>query len=187
MTLKIEPSFSVRIPTGEDRERRVCDHCGFVDYVNPKIVAGTLVAASDAGPPHGEGCVPLEAVRILLCRRAIHPRKGYWTMPAGFMEEGESTLEAALRETREEACAEVEVDALLAVFDVVARAQVHVFRRARLVGGFAAGPESLEVRLFAWSEIPWDDLAFRTVHWSLRAWKESRELSVFAPYGNFED
>jgi len=182
----LEPSFTVAVPRGEDRERRICDHCGFVDYANPKIVAGALVAFSEHGPPHGEGCVPIEQVSILLCRRAIHPRKGYWTMPAGFMELGESTLEAAIRETREEACAEIDCDALLAVFDVVHRGQVHVFRRATLVGGFAAGPESLEVKLFPWGEIPWDSLAFTTVHWSLRAWAESREQTVFAPYGNFE-
>ncbi len=184
MTLKIEPSFSTRIPPGEDRERQVCDRCGFVDYVNPKIVAGAVVAWAENGPPHGPGAVPLDQVKILLCRRAIHPRRGYWTLPAGFMETGETTREAARREIREEACAEVECDAVLALYDVTARAQVHVFQRARLLGGSAAGPESLEVALYGWDEIPWEDLAFTTVHRALRAWLDSREQAVFAPYSN---
>ena len=185
MTLKIEPAFTVAVPPGEDRERRICDHCGFVDYANPRIVAGAVVAWAETGPPHGTGAAPLEDVWIMLCKRAIHPRRGYWTLPAGFMEIGETTRDAARRETREEACAEIEIDALLAIYDIVAREQVHIFQRARLAEPkFAAGPESLDVKLYRWADIPWDDLAFTTVHWSLRAWLDSREKDVFAPYGN---
>lgn len=185
MTEPLQPAFSPRVPDGDDKPRRVCDHCAFVDYVNPKIVAGAVVAWAGGGKPHGVGAVPLDHVELLLCRRAIHPRKGYWTLPAGFMEVGETTAEAARRETREEACAEIALDGLLALYDVPARAQVHIFQRAHLPERrFAAGVESLDVRLFRWADIPWNELAFTTVHWALRAWLDSREREGFAPYGN---
>jgi len=184
MSDTLKPSFSHRQPQGEDKPRDVCDHCGFIDYRNPKIVAGAVVAHAEGGRPHGEDCVPLDEVFILLCKRAIFPRQGYWTLPAGFMELNETTEAAACRETEEEAGAKVEVDALLAVYDILPRGQVHIYRRARLIGGFAAGEESLEVKLFRWDEIPWEDLAFETVRWALQAWRNSREQSVFAPYGN---
>ena len=185
MSEPLRPSFTLRVPPGEERRRRVCDHCGFIDYVNPRIVAGAVIAYAETGPPHGAGAVPLEEVQVLLCKRAIHPRKGYWTLPAGFMAPGETTREAARRETREEACAEFEHDGLLAIFDVVHREQVHIFQRGRLTEPrFAPGPESLDVKLFGWAEIPWEDLAFTTVHWALRAWLDSREREGFAPYGN---
>jgi ADP-ribose pyrophosphatase YjhB (NUDIX family) len=184
MTDALQPSFSQRQPPGEDKPRDVCDHCGFIDYRNPKIVAGAVVAHADAGRPHGEGCVPFEDISILLCRRAIFPRKGYWTLPAGFMELNETTEAAACRETQEEAGAGVEVDALLAVYDILPRGQVHLYRRARLVGRFEAGEESLEVKLFKWADIPWDELAFETVHWALQAHRNSRERDNFPPYAN---
>lgn len=184
MTELLKPAFSHRQPEGEDKPRDVCDHCGFIDYRNPKIVAGAVVAHADAGRPHGEGAVPLEEVSILLCRRAINPRRGYWTLPAGFMELNETTEAAACRETLEEAGASVEPDALLAVYDILPRGQVHIYRRARLRGGYHAGEESLEVKLFRWADIPWDELAFETVHWALQAYRNSRERDVFAPYAN---
>src|SRR3712207_6568147 len=104
------PSFSNRVPAGDDRLRRVCDTCGFVDYVNPKIVVGSVVSSEDG--------------RILLCRRAIQPRRGYWTLPAGYMEEGETTAAAAQREAREEALAELEIGPLLALYDMPRLSQV---------------------------------------------------------------
>lgn len=152
------PSFSKRVPEGEDRERQVCDTCGFVAYENPKIVVGSVVAVDG---------------RILLCRRAIEPRRGFWTLPAGYMELGETAEEGARREAWEEARATLQLDRLLAVYSIARIGQVQLIFRAGLAeGGFAAGPESLDVRLFAWEEIPWDDLAFPSVRWALRAWKE---------------
>ncbi|RMF14079.1 MAG: NUDIX domain-containing protein [Gammaproteobacteria bacterium] len=142
------------VPEGDNRERHVCDQCDRIHYINPNIVAGTL--------PYHEG-------KILLCRRAIEPRKGYWTLPAGFMEMNESTEEAALRETLEEACAEAEVGPLLSMISVPQIGQVHIFYLASLkTGQFAPGEESLEVALFAPDEIPWDDIAFHTVRKTLR-------------------
>lgn len=184
MTDTRPPAFSIRVAPGEDKERDVCDHCGFIDYRNPKIVAGAVVAHAEGGPPHGPGAVPLEQVSILLCKRAIEPRRGYWTLPAGFMELGESTEDASRRETFEEAGAEIEVDGLLAMYDILPRGQVHIYRRARLKGGFSAGEESLEVELFRWADIPWDQISFETVRWALAHWLDSRERELFAPYTN---
>lgn len=162
--------FHLTVPDGDDRERRVCRTCGFVDYVNPKIVVGSVVSH--------EG-------RILLARRAIPPRLGFWTIPAGFMEEGESVAEGAAREAREEACAEIAIDALLAVYSIPRISQVQIIHRATLVRpDFAAGPESLEVRLFDWDEIPWADIAFPSVHWALKDWLRVRGQDGFAPFLN---
>lgn len=134
------------IPAGDNRLRVVCTACAAVHYENPKLVVGT---------------VPVFAGRILLCRRAIEPRRGFWTLPAGFMELGETLAEAALRETREEALAEVGLGALFSVVDVVDAGQVHVFFAATLaVPEFGAGEETLETRLFPPAEIPWAELAF---------------------------
>ena len=136
-------------------ERYVCGRCGHIHYTNPKIVVGSVVA-------HGD--------RILLCRRAIEPRKGLWTLPAGFLEEHETPEDGARREAREEACADIQLEALLAVYTVAHISQVQLMYRARLpTQEFAAGPESLDVRLFAWNEIPWDELAFPSVKWALQA------------------
>jgi ADP-ribose pyrophosphatase YjhB (NUDIX family) len=134
-----------RIPKGDNRHRWICDDCGEIHYQNPKIVVG---------------CVPEKDGKILLCRRAIEPRKGYWTVPAGFMELDETMAEGAARETLEEACAVVEVGHLFASVDVVHAGQVHVFFTASLKGDFAAGEESLEVALFAPDDIPWPEIAF---------------------------
>src|SRR5690606_35177077 len=145
-------SFSRKVPAGEDRERRVCDSCGFIDYVNPRIVAGVVA--------HRDG-------EILLCRRAIDPRRGFWTLPAGFMELGESVEEGAAREAAEEAGAEVSMDALLGVYSIPRIGQVQLFFRARLLNTPIAGPESLEVAMFRWENIPWAELAFPSVRWAL--------------------
>ncbi len=145
---------SRKVPAGDDRPRHVCDACETIHYQNPRIIAG---------------CLPVHEGRILLCRRAIEPRHGYWTLPAGFMENAETVEEAAARETREEACAEVTLDGIYAVFSVRHINQVHMFFRATLATpDFAPGMESLETRLFAEDEIPWDDLAFPTVIKTLR-------------------
>lgn len=157
MTNAPRPEFSILTPEGDERPRRVCDRCGFIDYVNPKIVAGSVATAADG--------------RILLCRRAIEPRRGFWTLPAGFMEEGESVEQAAAREAREEACAEIEIDGLLGVYSVPRISQVQLFFRARLASDIAPGPESLEVGLFDFNNAPWDDLAFPTVRWALDDWR----------------
>jgi ADP-ribose pyrophosphatase YjhB (NUDIX family) len=147
-------AVELRRPEGDDRERHVCPACGTVHYHNPKIVVGSV-------------CM-LEG-RVLLCRRAIPPRAGFWTIPAGFMELGETAEEGARREAWEEARARIEIEGLLAVYSVRRIDQVQLLYRARLLSAdVAPGPESLEVRLSSWSEIPWDHLAFPTVHWILR-------------------
>jgi ADP-ribose pyrophosphatase YjhB (NUDIX family) len=152
-------NFIRRIPDGEDRERLTCADCGFVAYENPKIVTGSVVSVDG---------------KVMLCRRAIEPRRGFWTIPAGYMELGETVEEAARREAREEACAEIAIDGVLAIYSIARIGQVQVLFRARLATpGFAAGAESLEVRLFDWNEIPWADLAFPSVHWVLNAWREA--------------
>jgi ADP-ribose pyrophosphatase YjhB (NUDIX family) len=164
------PSFSEKVPAGDNRLRRVCDECGFVDYVNPKVVVGAICTWGD---------------KVLLCRRAIEPRRGYWTMPAGFLEEKEATEDGARREAWEEARAELEIEGLLGVYSVARISQVHIIYRARLRSpDVAAGEESLEVRLFAWEEIPWDDLAFPSVHWSLQHYRDSLGQATFAARTN---
>jgi ADP-ribose pyrophosphatase YjhB (NUDIX family) len=134
------------IPAGDNRLRYVCSACDYIFYENPKLVVG---------------CVTEYEGRILLCKRAIEPRHGYWTVPAGFMELGETLTEGATRETLEEACANIELGSMLAVVDVVHAGQVHVFYRGKLIdGAYAAGDESLETELFSPAEIPWDEIAF---------------------------
>lgn len=184
MAEPLEPSFSLAIPTDEDRERRVCDHCGFVDYVNPKVVVGAVAVWSEAGPAFGPDAVPLDQVKVLLCRRAIQPRKGWWTLPAGYMELGETVAQAVKREAREEALAELELDVVLGLYDMVRAGQVQIFHRARLLTpDVGAGPESFEAVLFPWAEIPWKHLAFHSVSWSLVNFEATRLLEAFAPFG----
>ena len=179
------PSFSVEVPSGDTRPRRVCDRCGFIDYVNPKIVVGAVVAVSDRGSAFGEGAVPLADVGILFCRRAIMPRRGYWTLPAGFLEEGETVAEGTVREAREEALVDLDLDGLLALYDVAHLSQVQIFHRARMrTPDFGAGEETLEAKIFAWGEIPWRELAFYSVSWALDAFAQSRLETNFAPFGN---
>lgn len=142
-----------RVPTGEDRERWVCPACGTIHYENPRMVVGCIV--EDEG-------------RVLLCKRAIEPRYGYWTLPAGFLELGESTVQGAVRETLEEAGARVQVIAPYAHFDIPQIGQAYVFYRARMLAPeFYAGSESLEVKLVAHVDIPWDQLAFPSVRVAL--------------------
>jgi ADP-ribose pyrophosphatase YjhB (NUDIX family) len=163
-------TFEERTPDGDTLPRLVCRDCGHIHYVNPKIVTGAVIVH--------EG-------RILLARRAIHPRKNYWTLPAGYLEEHESVEAGAMREAMEEACAAIEIDALLAVYSIPRISQIQLIYRARLARPhIAPGPESLEVGMFAWDDIPWDDLAFPSVHWSLRNWRKVEGQAVFAPFGN---
>ena len=162
--------FVRRIPDGEDRERLTCADCGFVAYENPKIVTGSVVVVGG---------------KVMLCRRAIEPRRGFWTIPAGYMELGETVEEAARREAREEACAELVLDGVLALYSIARIGQVQVLFRARHASpGFAPGVESLEVRLFDWDEIPWEDLAFPSVHWVLKAWRQVGDGPLGVPFGN---
>lgn len=151
-----------RVPTDDNRERAVCPACGSIHYQNPLNVVGTLpVWAADG--------------RVLLCRRAIEPRHGLWTLPAGFMELDETTAEGAWRETREEAGADIEMGPLYTLMNVVRVGQVHLFYLAHLRStDFDPGPESLEARLFAEDEIPWDDLAFKTTRETLRLFFDDR-------------
>lgn len=149
-----------RIPPGDDRARYVCDSCGTIFYSNPKIVAG---------------CIPQWDEQLLLCRRAIEPRRGLWTLPAGFMEDGESTAQAAARETLEEANARVEMGDLFAYLNIPALNQVYVIFLARLLDlDFSAGAESLEVRLFREHEIPWKEIAFPSIERALRLYFHDR-------------
>ena len=163
-------AFSRKVPPDDTFTRSVCDTCGFVDYVNPKIVVGSVVTF--------EG-------KYLLCRRAIEPRHGFWTLPAGFMEEGEISEEGAKREAMEEANAVIEIRDLLAVYNIPRISQVQLMYRARLAtADFSAGPESLEVGLFAWDEIPWDELAFPSVHWALNQFLSVINQDEVVPFSN---
>lgn len=170
MSTRLSPSFARRVPRGDNREREVCTHCGFVEYVNPRIVVGAVCAWDE---------------RILICLRAIEPRKGFWTLPAGFLEEGETVEEGVLREAREEARAEIELDGLLGVYSVPRVSQVQLFYRARLQSpDVVAAEETTAVRLAAWDEIPWDELAFPTVRWALEHYNRSRGADVVTPSSN---
>jgi ADP-ribose pyrophosphatase YjhB (NUDIX family) len=155
------------VPPDDNRERAVCTACGLVHYENPLNVVGTLPVSDDG--------------RVLLCRRAIEPRRGLWTLPAGFMELGESTADGAVRETTEEAGARIALEGLFTVLDVVRVGQVHLFYRARLLDlDFAPGPESLEAKLFAEDAIPWAELAFRTTRQTLEHWIADRRAGAYA-------
>ena len=148
---------TVAIPEGDNRPRFVCTHCGTIHYQNPKMVIGSIPVWEQDGE-----------LKVLLCKRAIEPRYGYWTLPAGFMENGETTSAAAARETEEEAGANIELGNLFTLLNVVHVHQVHMFYLARLVDlDFAPGIESLDVQLFGEAEIPWADLAFPTIRTTL--------------------
>jgi ADP-ribose pyrophosphatase YjhB (NUDIX family) len=154
-----------RVPPGDSLPRHVCDACGSIHYQNPKLVLGAI--------PEWQG-------RLLLCRRAIEPRYGYWTLPAGFMENAETTAEAAARETLEEAGARVEMGEAFSMISVPYVNQVHVFYRARLLDlEFKPGVESLEVALFEEAKLPWKDIAFRTVCLTLKHWLADRARGTF--------
>ena len=151
---------------GDDRVRAVCPACGTIHYVNPLMVVGTLPVLDDG--------------RVLLCQRAIEPRRGYWTLPAGFMELGETLAQGALRETVEEAGAQIEMGPLLTIISVPRAEQVHVFFRARLLSErLDPGPETLAVRLAAEADIPWHELAFHTVRETLRRYFADRQKGTF--------
>ncbi|MEM8547577.1 MAG: NUDIX hydrolase [Pseudomonadota bacterium] len=145
------------VPEGDTHERWVCPDCGAIHYQNPNIVVG---------------CVPERDGQILLCKRAIEPRYGFWTVPAGFMELGETMAEGAARETLEEAGAEVEIGHLFASVDVPQAGQVHVFFTAKLISDFAPGTESLECKMVSLDEIPWDAIAFQSGVLALRQYIE---------------
>jgi ADP-ribose pyrophosphatase YjhB (NUDIX family) len=146
-----------QIPDGDNRQRWVCGDCHTVHYQNPKLVVG---------------CVPQRDGEILLCKRSIEPRYGYWTLPAGFMELGETIQAGAARETQEEACAEVRIGRLFASVDVIDAGQVHLFFMADLLSGHQAGAESLDTRLYAEQDIPWNSLAFRSGVFALQKYFE---------------
>ena len=158
-------SISVRIPEGDNFARHVCDACGTVFYQNPRVVVG---------------CIPEWGERILLCRRAIEPRYGFWTFPAGYLENGETIQHAAARETLEEASARVQIESIFAVLNLPAYHQVHIMFRGRLLDlDYAAGSESLEVALLRREEIPWDQLAFATVRETLEHYYSDRTRQNF--------
>ena len=166
---------SLTIPPDDNRERHVCTGCGTIHYQNPKMVIGSIPLWEADG-------------RVLLCRRAIEPRHGYWTLPAGFMENNETTEEAAARETMEEAGARIELQGLFSLLNVPHVHQVHLFYRARLLDlNYSAGTESLECQLFSQSEIPWQEIAFPTVSHTLKlffadlaAHREGKSFGVHA-------
>lgn len=168
--------FIRRVPEGDNRERDVCADCGHVAYENPKVVVGAVVVSGSA---------------VLLCRRAIEPRRGFWTLPAGYMELGETLEEGAAREAKEEAEADIAIEGILGVFSIARIGQVQVIFRAGFANPEAphigAGEESLEVGLFEWDRIPWDRIAFPSVHWALNAWHENALGALGAPAGNPAD
>ena len=156
-----------RIPDGDSFLRAVCESCGHIQYQNPKIVVG---------------CVPVHGDRILICKRAIEPRYGLWTLPAGFMENDESAPEGAAREALEEANARVEIEDLYTVYSIPHISQVYMMFRARLLDlDVSPGLESLEVKLVTANEIPWKELAFAMVKRTLEHYIEDRERGLFVP------
>jgi len=157
--------IELRVPDGDNMRRQVCAACGTIHYQNPKIVVG---------------CLPEWDDQVLLCKRAIEPRYGLWTLPAGFLENGETVVAGAIRETLEEASARVAIGELYTMISLPHISQVYVMFRAQLADlDFGPGPESLEVRLFREDEIPWEDLAFRTIARTLRNYFLDRKLGMF--------
>ena len=153
------------VPADDNRERATCTVCATIHYENPINVVGT---------------VPTWGDQVLLCRRTIEPRHGFWTLPAGFMEMGETTAEGAVRETVEEAGAHIELQGLFTLLNVVRVGQLHLYYRARLLDTeFDPGPETIEARLFSEDQIPWDELAFRTVRETLRRYFEDLRQGQF--------
>jgi ADP-ribose pyrophosphatase YjhB (NUDIX family) len=158
-------AVELRVPDDDSRLRHICTACGIIHYQNPKMVIGSIPEWED---------------KVLLCRRAIEPRHGLWTLPGGFMENGESTAQAAIRETLEEANAHIALGDLYSMYSLPYIDQVHMLFRAKLLDlDFSPGPESLEVRLFSEAEIPWDELAFRPVRFSLEHYFAERNSGAF--------
>ena len=147
------------VPEGDDRTRQVCLDCGYIAYQNPKVVTGAI-------------CIWKE--KILLCKRAIEPRKGFWTIPAGFLELNETTAQGAAREVWEEACAETNVTGLIGIYEIPRISQIYVVHLAEMTNpNFAPGTESEEVTLCSFNEIPWEELAFSSVQWALEQYREN--------------
>jgi ADP-ribose pyrophosphatase YjhB (NUDIX family) len=156
---------SLRVPPGDNLPRYVCDACNAIHYQNPRMIVGCIVEWED---------------RVLLCRRGIEPRHGYWTVPAGFMENGETTFQGATRETLEEANARVEIESLYALYNIPHINQVYMLFRGRLLDmDFSAGAETLEARLFTESEIPWEEIAFLSVRNTLDHYYTDRRNGEF--------
>lgn len=156
---------SLKVPEGDNRPRFVCCLCHEIHYENPKILAG---------------CLPVWDDKVLLCRRAIEPRHGFWTLPAGFMENDETVQQAAVRETMEEANARVELHALYTLFNLPHVSQVYMIFKAQLLDlSFKPGAESLETKLFSQNEIPWDDLAFKTIEHTLKLYFSDKRQNDF--------
>lgn len=163
-------SVEIRIPAGDNRERYICSGCDTIHYQNPRIITGTL---------------PIFENKVLLCRRAIEPREGFWTLPAGFMENGESSEQGAVRETWEEAGANVELISLYTVINLPHINQLYLFYRAELSDlNFCAGPESIEVALFEEADIPWDLLAFSSVELTLKHYFNDLANDNFTQHSN---
>ena len=166
MTARQQGAFIEKVPDGDNRTRLVCPDCGYVEYTNPKIVVGAVCTWED---------------RVLLCRRAIAPSLGLWTIPAGFMEVGETTAEGAAREVWEEARAHVTIGDLLGLYEIPHIAQVNVIYRAPMRSSdHAPGEESAAVRLFRWEEIPWEELAFPSIRWALERFRDGAAPAVHA-------
>lgn len=158
-------TLTFTIPDGDNRERHVCNDCNTIHYQNPRIITG---------------CLPIWQDRVLLCRRAIEPRRGYWTLPAGFLENGESIAAGAIRETSEEANARVSSLELYTVFSLPHISQAYMFFRADLEDlDFSSGEESLEVKLFSEENIPWNELAFPVINQSLQFYFEDRQIGEY--------
>jgi len=161
----------LKVPEGDSYKRSCCPSCGTIHYINPKIIAGSLIYKGN---------------EVLLAKRAIGPRENFWTIPAGFLELKESTQEGAIREVMEEANAEIDVKSLLAVIDIVHISQVYIIYLSELKGDtFSPGPESLDVRLFKEEDIPWDDLAFESIKETLRFY--FKNLSHYKEGETFEN
>lgn len=159
-----------RIPEGDNRLRFICEHCDTIHYQNPKLVVG---------------CLPVWKDQVLLCKRAIEPCSGLWTLPAGFMENQESLEEAGLRESAEEANANLEIENLYSIISLPHINQIYVLYRARLLDlDFYAGPESLDVQLFHEEEIPWENLAFKTIEVTLKHFFSDRKKGTFPTHNN---
>ncbi|MBI6547130.1 MAG: NUDIX hydrolase [Cyanobacteria bacterium NC_groundwater_1444_Ag_S-0.65um_54_12] len=152
-------NVGLQVPPGDNRPRHVCHNCHTIHYVNPRMVVGTVCLGKDG---------------VLLCRRGIEPRLGYWTVPAGFLELGETTEAGAIRETYEEAVATVAIDQLIGIYSVPQLSQVHIFYLAHLLSPvFRAGEETLEAAMVRYEDIPWDSIAFPSVTWALQESKRS--------------
>ena len=158
------------IPEGDDRPRLTCLDCGYIAYENPKIIVGAV-------------CVWQQ--KFLMCKRAIEPRKGFWTFPAGYLELNETMSNGAAREAREEAAAQVNITGLLGIYEIPRISQIYFIYKADMEKpSYAAGPESSEVKLLEWSDIPWDELAFPSVAWGLKRFHEGGDPALYEDPGS---